>query len=79
MFVTNSLSFLPSCDEVIVLENGRIEQFACYNKICKNKIKSLESKEIKRNSSGKFNIYFHNSIRKFNFNNVFKQEIKLAK
>lgn len=40
MFVTNSLSLLPYCDQIIVLENGMIEQMGSYNKLCKDKIKS---------------------------------------
>jgi ATP-binding cassette subfamily C (CFTR/MRP) protein 1 len=36
MFVTNSLSFLPQCDQIIMLDNGIITETGCYEEI-KNK------------------------------------------
>jgi len=36
IFVTNSLSFLPECDEILLLENGRVTLNGHYNQLIKN-------------------------------------------
>jgi hypothetical protein len=48
LFVTNSVVFLPECDEILMLENGTIAEFGTYEDLM--------------NKNGKFTTFINNSF-----------------
>ena len=67
MFVTNSLSFLPQVDEIIMIENGEIVQTGTYEQLKNDEgifadfISNYLSKaqvEVQLNSKLNINFYF---------------------
>jgi ATP-binding cassette subfamily C (CFTR/MRP) protein 1 len=60
LFATNSLSFLPECDKIVLLDDGKLKDIGSYNDLIKNdyfikfigdlRSKNLEEVEYKNES-----------------------------
>jgi len=60
VFVTNAITFLPKCDNMIVLEKGKVVQYGTYKELMKQKNGILYSL-VRRNSSSVINKMIQNN------------------